>query len=54
MFPNRKMSNIELAYVPKEVGFAECQLGHSAKKSALPSAVRRTLGKDIFVAECHR
>jgi hypothetical protein len=34
--------------------FAECPNWHSAKKAALPSAVRRTLGKDIFVAECHR
>jgi hypothetical protein len=34
--------------------FAECPNWHSAKKVALPSAARKTLGKDIFVAECHR
>jgi hypothetical protein len=34
--------------------FAECPNWHSAKKAALPSAARKTLGKDIFVAECHR
>jgi hypothetical protein len=33
--------------------FAECPKWHSANKAALPSAARRTLGKDIFVAECH-
>jgi hypothetical protein len=34
--------------------FAECANWHSAKKAALPSAARKTLGKAIFVAECHR
>jgi hypothetical protein len=34
--------------------FAECPEWHSATKAALPSAARRTLGKDIFVAECQR
>jgi hypothetical protein len=34
--------------------FAECPNWHSAKKAALPSTARKTLGKDIFVAECHR
>jgi hypothetical protein len=34
--------------------FAECPNWHSAKRSALPSAYGQTLGKDIFVAECHR
>jgi hypothetical protein len=33
---------------------AECPNRHSAKKAALPSAARKTLDKDIFVAECHR
>jgi hypothetical protein len=34
--------------------FAECPNWHSAKKAALPSAAWKTLGKDIFFAECHR
>jgi hypothetical protein len=34
--------------------FAECPLWHSAKTSSLPSAAWKTLGKDIFFAECHQ
>jgi hypothetical protein len=46
----------------KEVGFAECHLGHSAKNltwgpslaGSLPSAAWKTLGKANFFAECHK
>jgi hypothetical protein len=34
--------------------FAERPNWHSAKPTSLPSAARKTLGKVIFVAECHR
>jgi hypothetical protein len=34
--------------------FAECPKWHSAKMDSLPSAARKTLGKDNFFAECHK
>ena len=34
--------------------FAECPKWHSAKMDSLPSVAWKTLGKDIFFAECHR
>jgi hypothetical protein len=33
--------------------FAECPKRHSVKMDSLPSAARKTLGKNNFFAECH-